>query len=249
MKQILLILFTLLPVGIQAQYNHLPQTKDVGPMKVIDTSIKVHRTVDVGESDLHDIQSYPIGKLWKEDNAPYLDIMRDNADNYSMTLSFFSFDGFYTTDQPTIILIDDSGGEIELGHSPILGTVYTANEIGGIGGIQDFRGHPNTDYLSVIHKTNYLRNTQIQFVTSMFFLIPDINAFANHKYVKLSFRGGELEYDLRDGGTKIVNKFNKNLQKAVKHVTKLPSKIRYEEGWHAADSRFSFVPGTSTYSP
>ena len=79
--------------------------------------------------------------------------------------------------------------------------------------------------------------------TILSYVIPDIDEFARHQFVKVSMCDGAIEYDLREGGTRIVNKFNKNLQKAVKHVTKLPSKIRYEQGWMTGFGSTGAAPG------
>ena len=244
MKKLLLLMLTLLPFCIKAQYNRLPTAKESGGFEMESQKL-------VDDSVFRDMKYYTFGKLWKGDDSPTLTLYRiGKSGDYELSLLFCSFDGFYALDKPVVTLTDELGEETVLHLSPLFAAVYHREEVGGIRKQLPIAGESRYDKLSPINvDTSYLLHTQAYFVTDMFFLIPDINAFANHKYVKLSFRGGELEYDLREGGTKIVNKFNKNLQKAVKHVTKLPSKIRYEEGWHAADSRFSFVPGTSTYSP
>lgn len=244
MKKLVLLMLTLLPFCMKAQYNHLPITKGPG-----DFEMKSQKLVD--DSVFRDMKYYTFGKLWKGDDSPTLTLYRiGKSGDYELSLLFFSFDGFYALDQPVVTLTDELGEETILHLSPLFAAVYHREEVGGIRRQLPIAGESGYDKLRPINvDTSILQHAHLQYITDLFFSIPNIEEFGKHKYVKLSLSDGELEYDLREGGTKIVNKFNKNLQKAVKHVTKLPSKIRYEEGWNVADSRFSFVPGTSTYSP
>ena len=229
----------LLPFCMKAQYNHLSITKGPG-----DFEMKSQKLVD--DSIFRDMKYYTFGKLWKGDDSPTLTLYRlGKSGDYELSLLFFSFDGFYVIDQPAVILTDELGEVTVLHQSPFIAAGYRKEEIGGIRKQLPIAGESGYDKLRPTNvDTSYLLHTHFHYITDLYFSIPNIEEFAKHKYVKLSLSDGELEYDLREGGAKKVNKFNKNLQKAVKHVTKLPSKIRYEEGWHAADSRFSFVPGT-----
>ena len=196
---------------------------------------------------------YSIGRLWKDRSfkKPYLSLIRE-MDRYLLRVELFSEAGIYLTDiyqHPCANFEDAEGNVVTLRCDPLTPVVYMVSErtmssaspIIGSTWYSDSRGSTTGISAPRIKMGTYS--------TILSYVIPDIDEFARHQFVKVSMCDGAIEYDLRDGGTKIVNKFNKNLQKAVKHVTKLPSKIRYEQGWHAADSRFSFVPGTSTYSP
>lgn len=222
--RIVIILFALLISSLDGmgQHNCLPQSKDVSGMKDVQ-GIKYRTTIEVRDSDYLDLKSYPIGKLWSEDGSPFLTLYRkDKEDNYLLSLLFFSYDGFYVSDQPTIILTDEFGEETKLRQSPVFGTVYQAQESGGIRNLPihgpDYSQYDKHRPVNV--DTSYLLHTQTYFSTDMFFSIPDIDEFADRKYVKLSFSGGGLNYDLREGGAKTINKFNKKLRKAVKHITK-----------------------------
>ena len=211
MKQILFILLALLPVSMMGQHNHLSTTKDAGLVKLL-------ATTNVSNRVLPDIKYYTIGKLWKGEETPTLTLCRDMEGNYNLSFLFSSYDGYYLLNQPTLILTDELGEEIELSLSPNRLICYQTLEVGGIGGIQEFRGNKHSDDEIYVHKTNYLRHTLIKYLSDMYFSVSNINEFAKHKFVKLSLCDGKLEYDLREGGTKAVNKFNKKLRKAVKHV-------------------------------
>lgn len=243
MKHLIVIISVLLAQTAFAQRFELQTYK---PSK--DIQNEVHEW-----DDRNICGGYSIGSLWKDSGLtkPYLSLIRE-ADRYLLRVDLSSAGGVYVTgiDQHPFANFEDAEGNVMSlrcdpltpvvalvsertisGSSPIIGSTWYSDSRGSTTGISAPRIKMGT------------------YTTILSYVIPDIEEFARHQFVKVSMCDGAIEYDLREGGTKIVNKFNKNLQKAVKHVTKLPSKIRYEEGWHAADSRFSFVPGTSTYTP
>ena len=177
---------------------------------------------------------YSIGRLWKDRSfkKPYLSLIRE-VDRYLLRVDLFSEGGVYLTDidqHPYANFEDAEGNVVSLrcdpltpvvayvterttsSATPIIGSTWYSDSRGSITGISAPRLKMGT------------------YTTTLSYVIPDIDEFARHQFVKVSMCNGAIEYDLRDGGTKIVNKFNKNLQKAVKHVTKLPSKRRYEQG-------------------
>ena len=215
MKKLVLLMLTLLPFCMKAQYNHLPITKGPG-----DFEMESQKLVD--DSVFRDMKYYTFGKLWKGDDSPTLTLYRiGKSGDYELSLLFYSFDGFYALDQPVVTLTDELGEETVLHLSPLFAAVYHREEVGGIRKQLPIAGDSRYDKLSPINvDTSYLLHTQAYFVTDMFFSIPDINEFSSQKFVKLSFSGGGLVYDLRNGGKRAVNKFNNKLQKAVKHVTK-----------------------------
>ena len=156
-------------------------------------------------------------------DSPTLTLYRiDKSGTYELSLLFFSFDGFYVLDQPTVVLTDELGEETVLHQSPLIAAGYHREEIGGIRKQLPIAGESGYDKLRPTNvDTSYLLHTHFHYITDLYFSIPNIEEFAKHKYVKLSLSDGELEYDLREDGTKAVNKFNKKMQKAVKHVAKL----------------------------
>ena len=215
MKKLVLLMLTLLPFCMKAQYNHLPITKGPG-----DFEMKSQKLVD--DSVFRDMKYYTFGKLWKGEDSPTLTLYRlGKSGDYELSLLFFSFDGFYVIDQPAVILTDELGEETVLHLSPLFAAVYHREEVGGIRKQLPIAGDSGYDKLSPTNvDTSYLLHTHFHYITDLYFSIPNIEEFAEHKYVKISFSGGGLVYDLRNGGKRAVNKFNNKLQKAVKHVTK-----------------------------
>lgn len=240
MKKLFVVLLTLLPFCMMAQHNHLSVTKGPDGFEMGSQNLVV-------DSVFRDMKYYTFGKLWKGDDSPTLTLYRlGKADDYELSLLFFSFDGFYVLDQPVVVLTDELGEETVLHQSPLIAAAYQREEVGGIRKQLPIGGDSGYDKLRLSNVNNfYLLHTHSHFISDIYFSIPNIEEFASHKYVKLSLSNGKLEYDPRESGTKAVNKFNKKLQKAVKHVTKLqkPSKIRIDPGW---SSGFS-TPGTTGY--
>ncbi|MBO4452047.1 MAG: hypothetical protein J5770_06480 [Bacteroidaceae bacterium] len=219
MKQLFFILLALLPVSMRAQHNHLSVTKGPGGFEMGSQNLVV-------DSVFRDMKYYTFGKLWKGEDSPFLTLYRiGKSGDYELSLLFFNYDGFYVLDQPTVILTDELGEETVLHQSPLIAAGYHREEVGGIRKQLPIAGESRYDQLRPINvDTSLLLHTHFQYITDLYFSIPNIEEFAKHKYVKLSLSDGELEYDLREGSAKTVNKFNKKLQKAVKHVTKLKEK-------------------------
>ena len=221
MKHLLVIISVLLAQTAFAQRFELQTYK---PSK--DIQSEIHEW-----DDRYICDGYSIGSLWKDSGLtkPYLSLIRE-ADRYLLRVELSSAGGVYVTgiDQHPFANFEDAEGNVmSLRCDPL--TPVVALRFTGSGGVPiigpaSYSGNQrSTTGISAPAKMG-------AYTTILSYVIPDIDEFARHQFVKVSMCNGAIEYDLRDGGTKVVNKFNKNFQKAVKHITKIPSKIRYEQG-------------------
>ena len=193
---------------------------------------------------------YPIGNLWKNSGfkKPYLSLIRE-ADRYLLRVDLCSAGGVYVTGigrHPYAHFEDADGNVVSLLCDPLTPVVAMRSVGSGsvpIIGPASYSGNQRsvTGISPLPRKGEY--------TTILSYVISDIDEFACHQYVKVSMCDGAIEYDLREGGTKNVNKFNKKLQKAVKHVTKIPSKIRYDGGFtdHGFNTSAPGMVGWSLY--
>ena len=214
MRHILLVIGVSL---IQVAFAQRLELRTYLPIRNIQED--VHEWVD---RDI--ISGYMMGYLWKEKSlkSPFLSLI-DEADRYLLRVELSSTDGVYVTDitqHPFANFEDADGSIISLRCDPLtpivaLGqrrTTSNASPIIGSTWYSDSRG--STTGISAPPMN------MITYTTVLSYVISDIEEFSNHQFVKVSLCDGAIEYDLREGGTKTVNKFNKQLQKAVKHVTK-----------------------------
>jgi len=234
MKQLFVIFCLLLAQTAFAQRFDLQMYK---PDHAIQEEVKEWQGRDIWGG-------YEIGNLWtdKRLTQPNLSLIRE-VDRYLLRVDLFSSKGVYVTDitQHPIAQFEDAEGNIvslrcdpmtpvvvtqtsESFGPPIVGSTWNSGSSGSATG-------------------NPLPARRATYMTTLSYVIPDLDEFSHRQFVKVSMCDGGIEYDLREGGTKVVNKFNKRLQKAVRHVAKLqkPSKIRIEEGWA--------MPGFSNSAP
>jgi len=241
MKQLFVIFCLLLAQTAFAQRFDLQMYK---PDHAIQEEVNEWRNRDIWGG-------YMMGFLWQNKNLtrPFLSLIKE-ADRYLLRVEFSSMDGVYVTDiaqYPYANFEDTEGNVVTLqcdpltpvvvtgmgrtisNASPIIGSTWYSASRGGTAGI------------------SAPRMNMVTYTTILSYVIPDLEEFSHHQFVKASMCDGGIEYDLREGGTKVVNKFNKQLQKAVKHVAKLkkPSKIRIEEGWtdHGFTTSVPGMPG------
>ena len=195
---------------------------------------------------------YEIGNLWSDNRLtqPNLSLIRE-VDRYLLRVDLFSSEGVYVTDitqHPIAKFEDVEGNIISLRCDPLTPVVVMGTR-GSFG--SPIIGSTWNSGSSGSTTGNPLPIRRSTYMTTLSYVIPDLKDFSHHQFVKVSMCDGAIEYDLREGGTKIVNRFNKKLQKAVKHVAKLqkPSKIRIEEGWteHRFTNTLHDMPGYRSY--
>ena len=191
---------------------------------------------------------YDVGNLWSDKHLtqPSLSLIKE-ADRYLLRVDLFSSEGVYVTDiaqHPIAKFEDSEGNVISLLCDPLTPVVVT-----------ETRGSFETPIIGSTWNSgsrgsttgNPLPTRRSTYITTLSYVIPNLNGFSRHQFVKVSMCDGAIEYDLREDGTKTVKKFNKRLQKAVKHVAKLqkPSKIRIDPGWTEGFS--TSAPGMRGY--
>ena len=177
---------------------------------------------------------YEIGNLWSDKRLtqPNLSLIRE-VDRYLLRVDLFSSKGVYVTDitQHPIAKFEDAEGRIVSLRCDSKTPVVVTQTTGSFG--PPIVGSTWNSGSSGSTTGNPLPERRPTYMTILSYVIPDLNGFSHHQFVKVSMCDGAIEYDLREGGSKTVKKFNKRLQKAVKHVAKLqkPSKIRIDPGW------------------
>ena len=215
MKHLLVVICVLLAQTVFAQRFDLQMYK---PDHAIQEEVNEWKGRDIWGG-------YMMGYLWQDKSIvrPFLSLIRE-ADRYLLRVDMSSNDGVYVTDitQHQIAQFEDAeGNTVSLqcdpltpvvvtgmgrtisNASPVIGSTWSSDSRGGTAGI------------------SAPRMNMVRYSTILSYVIPDLDEFSRHQFVKVSMCDGGIEYDLREGGSKVVKKFNKQLQKAVKHVAKI----------------------------
>ena len=223
MRQILFIITTLY---VQLAYAQRFELLTYAPRHDIQSEIHEWNGRDI-------IGGYMIGYLWKTKgiNKPFLSLICE-ADRYLLRVDLSNTEGIYVTGitQHPFANFEDADGNIFSLHcdtltpvvamvsertisssSPIIGTTWYSDSRGSTTGISAPRIKMGT------------------YTTILSYEIPDIEEFARHQFVKVSLCDGAIEYDLREGGPKVVDKFNTKLKKAQKHVVKLSKQYHQQK--------------------
>ena len=219
-KSLFLLFLFVFAAGVYAQTLNLP-LKVYGVGESIQT--------EVGEWYTRNFDSgYNLGHIWNPSNyeTPTLQLVHEDTqgkNQYELRVILYNSKGTYVPDMqyfPLAILQDNAGNLTSLKCDPETPCVsYAKNKqwdsVQLNGAIGDGPVRMNTEGIPIDRLS-----MQTDYCTILSYVIPDIQDLASREYVKLSFCGGNLEYDMREAGDKTVKVFNKKLKKGVKYINK-----------------------------